>query len=706
MGTTNIIMNFRQGDIITRNAGDKQTVWISQRLIIDVCGMSDSHFRKNRAIYKDSVQKCYQHHNILPDSGKSWRWAKMDAGFYYDLSRISNKAPQNYRESFGDAAELIKNYDDFVNNTQTSDFEKQFKHHLNRVFRTYLEFYNEANEIQRPALAKACAVIDFILEYKDSYPGTKSKIYKDLEPVLKKLDLQYIPHHHLRLKEKIDELFATESLAIPDVIKLPRTGNTNSMVFDDPELVSWSMQLRSMPKNYSNDYIIRKIVDMCEMTGKRTPSRRWFGQNIFELNGTKFLTSKRYGSSRKSHIHKSYIPFQNALYAGDCWEIDATRVNIISHEVEVINQESGKKTKADKFLMVVAVRDVHSGDVLGYSFSHAENHMVYADAIKMAVQNTGHLPFEIVTDRFPGHNTPQMKDLFERMESLGVQIEFAHDANRKARIERFFLTLQQITMPDSDYFYGDGIQSRSLSAFRSPEYIAQIKKESKKAGFDMYKAVEESTNIIESYRDTLYSKYSRKHSKVQKSPRQLHQDSEKPHVFEVSEATIAMLFGLKKSATIKNNGQITTEILGVKMHYFISPAYYDIIKNYHTQSVVLSYDIENLEVVFLWEQHGHLLKSLCEAEYFDPAQKFGPNKVMQQVGVAKAREKAINELKELDYQETIGEENLMLGKYGIKDQMNTADDYYDTEIRQKKVSGSDVQPDDFESGYLNDRNDY
>ncbi len=691
-------MNFRQGDIITRNTGDKQTVWVSQRLIIDVCGISDSHFRKNRTKYKESVQKCYHHHNILPDTGKSWRWAKMDAGFYYDLARISNKAPQNYRAYFGDSSALVKSYEDFINNTQTSDFEDMFKRHLNRVFRTYLEFYNDANEVQRPALAKACAVIDFILEHKDNYPGTKSKIYKDLEVVLKKMDLQYIPHHHLRLKEKIDELFATESLAIPDIIKLPRTGNTNSMVFDDPELVSWALQLRSMPKNYSNDYIIRKITEQCLITGKRTPSRRWYGQNIFEQNGTKFLTSKRYGSSRKSHIHKSYIPFQNALYAGDCWEMDATRVNIISHKDE----------KKEKFLMVVAIRDVHSGDVLGYSFSHSENHIVYADAMKMAVQNAGYLPYEIVTDRFPGHNTPQMEDLFARMESLGVHIEFAHDPNKKARVERFFLTLQQITMPDSDYFYGQGIMSRSLSAFRSPEYIAQIKKEANKAGFDMYKAVEESTNIIESFRDTLYSKYSRKHSKLNRSPRELHNESEKPHVIEVSEATISMLFGLKKKITIRNNGQIVTEILGVKMNYFISAAYYDIIKNYHTQQVVMSYDIENPNVVFLWEQHGHLLKSLCEADYFEPAQKFGPNKMMQQVGVAKAREKAINELKEKDYQETIGEENLMLGRYGKKDELNIADDYYqNTNILLKKASGSDVQPDDFESGYLEDyRSEY
>lgn len=447
---------------------------------------------------------------------------------------------------------------------------------------------------------------------------------------------------------------------------------------------------------------------MCDLTGKRVPSRRWFGQNIFELPGTKFLTSKRFGSSRKSHIHKSYIPLQNALYAGDCWEMDATRVNITSHTSEeiVIDKKTGNevKKKVDKFLMVVAIRDVHSGDIIGYSFDHSENRRVYTDAIAMAVKNTGYLPYEIVTDRFPGHNTPEIEELFARLKQLGVKIEISHNANDKAGIERFFRTLQQITMPDSDFYYGEGIMSRSLSAFRSPEYIAEIKKESKKAGFDMYAAVEESTFIIETFRDTLYSKYSRKHSKVNRSPRQIHEESEKPHIIEVSEATISMLFGLKKEIQIRHNGQISTEIYGVKMDYFISPAYYDIIKNYHLESVVLSYDLEDLSVVYLWEKHGILLKSLCEAEFFVPAKTKGPNKAMQQIGVAKAREKAIESLKQDDYNQVIGEENLMLGKYGKKDIMNTADDYYQRPV--KKVSGSDVQPDDFESDYLNDRNAY
>lgn len=697
-------MNFKHGDIITRNTGDNQTVWLSQRLIMDVCGISEDFLRTTaRKRYKNSVQKCYQHHNVLPDTGKGWRWAKMNAGFYYDLFRIPNRAPQNYRELFGDASQLVQNYEDFIKGNQSSEFETQFKHHLKNVYRSYLEFYREANEVQRPALAKACAVIDFILDHKDSYPGTKNKLYKDLEPVLKKLDLQYIPHHHLRLKEKIDELFACESLSIPDIIKLPRTGNSNSMVFADPQLISWVLQLRSMPKNYSDEYIIRKVEDMCEIMSKRVPSKSWFKQTILQLPGTKFLTSKRYGSSRKSHIHKSYIPTEGALYAGDCWEMDATRVNIVGHTVE-IEDEKGKKKKVEKFLMVVAIRDVHSGDIVGYSFDHSENRRVYTDAIAMAVKNTGYLPFEIITDRFPGHNTIQVEELFARLEALGVKIELSHNANDKAGIERFFRTLQQITMPDSDFYYGEGIMSRSLSAFRSPEYLEQIKKESKKAGFDMYKAVEESTFILETFRDTKYSKYSRKHKNIHLSPRQKHEQSEKPHIIEVSDATISMLFGIKKKKIqINRNGQIHTEINGIEMDYFISPDYYDIIKNYHLESVVMSYDYEDLSVVYLWEKHGILLKSLCEAEFFVPAKTKGPNKNLQQIGVAKAREKAINELKENDLQTAISEENLLLGKYGKKDIMNIADDYYNDQMPAKKVSGSDVQPDDLESDYLNDR---
>ena len=48
---------------------------------------------------------------FMPDSGKSWRWAKTQGQFYYCLSNIPNRAPQNYRARFGDAQTLLTQYE-------------------------------------------------------------------------------------------------------------------------------------------------------------------------------------------------------------------------------------------------------------------------------------------------------------------------------------------------------------------------------------------------------------------------------------------------------------------------------------------------------------------------------------------------------------------------------------------------------------------
>ncbi len=235
--------------------------------------------------------------------------------------------------------------------------------------------------------------------------------------------------------------------------------------------------------------------------------------------------------------------------------------------------------------------------------------------MKMAVQNAGYLPHEWVTDRFPGHNTPQMTNFFERIEALGVTMTFSSHANKKAGIERWFRTLQSVFLMDSAYFYGEGIKSRAAYAHRSSEYLKRIKKEAKKTGWDLQKNIDEASTHIEKYRNTAFSKYSRKHSTVHLSPAQLHEYSEKPHVNFIPESTISMLFGLRKEITLRHNGQFETEFVGVEFDYMVSPAYYDIIANYFNKKVVVTYDLNDLSVVFLWEKNGNLLKSLCEAEF-------------------------------------------------------------------------------------------
>ncbi|TSE08651.1 transposase family protein, partial [Aquimarina algiphila] len=162
--------------------------------------------------------------------------------------------------------------------------------------------------------------------------------------------------------------------------------------------------------------------------------------------------------------------------------------------------EHTKDDKSKGFLFVIAVKDVHSGDILGYSFDYSENRWSVTNALKMAVENTGYLPYEIVADRFPGHNTKEVKALTHNLSLMGVKMTVTHKATGKPHVERGFGTIQSVFMQESKYYYGEGIQSRRASAHRSPEYLKEIRKESRKEGFGLTEAYNESQHIIEAFR--------------------------------------------------------------------------------------------------------------------------------------------------------------------------------------------------------------
>ena len=101
-------MNLQPTDIIIRKTDGTETLWLSQRLVMEVCGIVEGYLRKKRTEYKKSVRACdlAKSKEFLPDSGKAWRWAKTSSGFYYCLDNIPDRAPKFYRSMFGTAEEL------------------------------------------------------------------------------------------------------------------------------------------------------------------------------------------------------------------------------------------------------------------------------------------------------------------------------------------------------------------------------------------------------------------------------------------------------------------------------------------------------------------------------------------------------------------------------------------------------------------------
>jgi len=669
-------MKLLPGDILIKKTKSGQSVWLSQRLITDVFNLSDKYLWKVRSLYKKSVYPAYRKHSFLPATGKAWRWGKQAGMFYYEYTAIPNRKPTYYRDMLGDIEKIVGDY-------QKQELDR-YKEHLNAEFLNYItdhyeiylpEYLFPHTARQQKDLAVACAVLEFAIVQRQKYPEKKTThIYNEVCELIERHELKYLPKSPRKFGEKLKRYDNGE--AITDIIRLPRAGNDNALMYVDEEVKSWVIQLRAMGQNYTNEYIIRKVSEMCRRTGKEVPSRRWFGMNILEKFETKYLTAvNRFGSNtRGSKMYEGYIPMKNALFAGDAWQVDATRFNLVSHQ-----KDDGKQG----FLYVVAVRDVHSGDVLGWHFDYKEDRWAVINAVKMAVLEAGYLPYELVFDRFPGHNTPEGKEFVQQLKNMRVKVTFTHKSTGKAQLERWFGTLQTVFMQESDYYYGQGVQSTRKYAHRSPEYLKKIRRDAHKMGFDFQKSVAEANKIITAYRETPYSYYSRKHKDINLSPKMMHAQSEKPNVIWPKPQTISLLFGHKKEITLSHSGLIKTEIY--KTDYYFQVNDFEIIKKH--PKVWIAYDLEDLSSVDLFIKHEHFYVFIGKATAFEQPQAYGPQAEFNKIAKAKKRIADIEKQRQEALKEAIGDETeLLMGRFTDK-QLKEA-----TETQILQASGDDVVP--------------
>lgn len=426
-------------------------------------------------------------------------------------------------------------------------------------------------------LARAAAVVELIGYYIQDR-GIKDSSYQPYKEVLEWLDQdgnydfyfpkgnQYLPKNAIRLKEKVVLRFGAKSAdpqPIQEVIRLPREGNKSRDKFaGDPELMAWLAMARNDGRNNTNELIIREIQRVCQVVGREVASASWF-RGVFASGKMQYMTADgRFGKGSKlAGAYNPYISMARAMNAGDCWMIDATRVNTIEHQ-------SARGGKSYDFLTSIAVRDAYSGHILGVHFDTKEDRWGYVNALKMAVKSTGYLPHTLVYDRFPGHLTDEMQSVLDSFERKGVQLICTHKATGKALLERWWDTLQTVFYANSPYYYGQGIQSTRKYAHRSAEYLVKIRKEAHALGWNFDKAWQDAWQRIEQYVQTPVSAYSKKNKNLHLSPLQLHEQSEKPNVIPVELWDQASLFWNTKIIKIDRT-RIEHEVHGVKYRYQI-----------------------------------------------------------------------------------------------------------------------------------------
>lgn len=527
-------------------------------------------------------------------------------------------------------------------------------------FRRYLGLYplsdtSRAALKTQTCLARAAAIVELLGNYTLERGINQSSYlpYKEFEAWANQDDNygfyfpkgnQYIPKNPIRLKEKVVERFGwkpgTEAKPITDVIALPRQGNKSRESFSaDEELMAWIMMARSNGGNEPNQYIIRKISEVCRVTGREVPSNSWFSQLFASPKMKQLTASGRFGAgSKQAGRYTHSITMARAMYAGDCWMMDATRVNFIEHQTN----EKGKSA----FLFIIAVRDAYSGDIVGVHFDTKEDRWGYTNALKMAVKSTGYLPHTLVYDRFPGHITDEMQAILDSFERKGVQLVCTHKATGKALLERWFDTLQTVFFSNSRYYYGQGIQSTRTYAHRSPEYLVKIRKEARESGWDFDKAWQDAWKRVEEYRQTPVSFYSRKHKSLDLSPAQLHEQSERPNVIAVELWEQASLFWMTKVLDLRRN-TISHEVHGTRYEYPI----YDTQILYRYTRVAIRYEESDPTKVMLFAVGADDRVTdffITELTHTPPIVMYGPDAQSGRLAGRQAKIERVEEQKRAD----------------------------------------------------------
>ncbi len=670
---TNDVIRMRERD-------GSYTYWIGEEYLISLeMGLTEINFRtRYRKDYRATVSAAKQDKDLLPNTGAEWRYMKNAGKFYYAMANI----PAKYLAVLESGEELYKQAQSKVKQHKVIDLKETVKAEIQVRAVKYYSHYNSYKTLHIERLAQACAALETCIELAQDNDGVTCAWCMQFGAALEMLELNYLPTNWRRLKQKADEVLSGKP--VHEVIDLPRANNQNRRLLYDQEIEAWVMQMRSYGANYTGAHITRKVQQLCELTGKNTPSESWF-KELLAAPETKFLTSAgRHGDrGRKGGDYRLHTPVEIALFAGDCWQIDGTRVNFVPWKND--------KTGREEHLYMVCVRDVHSGSILGVEYCLNEDRWVYLSALEMAVKNAGYLPYELAIDRFPGHNTPEWKLVEKRMETLvGVKVSYKHKATGKAQLERWFGTLQTVFFQESAYYYGEGIRSNREYAHRSPEHLKSVTKMGRKEwSFDT--AMAEANWCIKAYNETKLSTYSRKHKMVEYSPLELHATCEKKNVRQCPNHHRALLFGLVKEVTVRN-GMIRTEIQ--KTEYFYNVGY-DVIKSH--PKVLMAYDLNDLTQVYLYPVGTELEyapASIGVATSQQRVQVFGPDANMRGLGKHKGRMNQIEAQRQADLTAAIDKGSpvqLLLGGLGRKGQQEVSETaaYYDEMIGEPQVIGSE-----------------
>lgn len=623
-------------DILLRDTTDGPTVWVSQRLVVECCGVSKEYIWKIRAIYKQSLPASWQKVSEQDEfflgykAGKSWRWGRRGGQYYYDLETIPNRKPTFFRDRLPSKEELLAHLD---NNRLRNSRERQLrleaalsqraKEYRNEEDARWLQSASDVpiNLATCRDYAKAlgwCRFIDDVRR-REAYDevgciGMQDFMTRCAEAISRQriANLRVTTGESLRQKMRefpaeeddqrrwiISGKFGNDNRKIVGKCRVVDRLTGEIMEFDLHQAVMFScyMNVGDPRKEYKDTLYNEVYVPTMEAFGERPVALRTFNAHLGNFADRLKTDLHRHGAEYyKKHL-QTYIPSERQAYSHSLFCGDGS--GLVAYRYWKKTRDANGKEKRELRIMntyAVFVSDVSSGCIVGYAFApegtHAETPYMVQQAVRMAVQNGGcQTMFEFVSDNFGAFTTADQKQFLRSVFNIVRTIEPGNSQGNPAEVQ--FRLFKNAALRGLKSFMRSSHNAGSIESRANLEEVV-------KEDYPLYdEAVSQTVAAITAWNNTPRGNGL--------TPEQMFRDNKHPQCKPMDAIQLRNIFGYHTKVEVSRmRGFVEVSHRGEK-HLFTIPDYHDSGIRKISKATGNGYDAE---VRVVWNTTGADLYSL------------------------------------------------------------------------------------------------
>jgi hypothetical protein len=374
---------------------------------------------------------------------------------------IFESIPEQYKKKYmtKKANEAKKSAEPLVTDPKAREFYVKYKYNLQGIETTL------SDELINEYTLNAQVLNTLIKEHNDrkSLSAALNHYRKDLQSILQesseKMRETYghtLPSNTRKLMEKIREY---RQLGYEALIS-KKNGNTNTLKINEESLELLISLKRSRVPIYTNSQLFVKYNQIAIERGWKPLKSQKTINNVLNRPDVKpmwldAVVGERRASQLLDRNHKTILPKKRDLL----WYGDGTRLNLYYRD------DKGKVAT----IMVYEVIDAYSEVLLGYHISEDEDYIAQYNAYRMAIQVSGHRPYEIVHDNQGGHKKANSTNLFAKI--CHIHRTTAPYNPESKTIERVFGMFQAQVLHQDWRFTGQNVTSKKESSKPNLEFL-------------------------------------------------------------------------------------------------------------------------------------------------------------------------------------------------------------------------------------------